>query len=52
MFKFDPSPKKELSLSVSSLIFPKFVPLMLVQLIVKILNVFDLKGFMLKKVSY
>jgi hypothetical protein len=37
--------KKELSLSVSSFIFPKFVPRILEQVRVKLLKLLGLKGF-------
>ena len=37
--------KKEFSLRVSSFILPKLVPLILLQVSVKLLKLFDLKGF-------
>ena len=41
----DWTPKMECSLSVSSLILPRLVPLMFVQVIFTLLSVLDLKGF-------
>ncbi len=37
--------KKEFNLRVSSFILPKLVPLILLQVSVKLLKLFDLKGF-------
>ena len=44
-------PKKEFSFKVSSLILPKFVPLILLHVSVKLLRLFALKGF-IKNRSY
>lgn len=41
----DCTPKMECSLSVSSCSLPRFVPLILVQVMFMLLRVFDLKGF-------